>query len=106
MEPKKLDLDYKGPESLSPKEKRSRMKSIYWDAVDEIPMNAPKPRGKSVEGTRRCVHEGTGTPSHKKKKQFLHVYLLNSIIFYNIIMNTFIFSPIKLIPWQYAWENT
>ena len=49
MDPQKLDLEYKGPDSLSPDAKRKKMRSIYRDAVDEIPKNAPEPRGKSVQ---------------------------------------------------------
>lgn len=49
MDPQKLNLEYKGPDSLSPNEKRRKMKTIYRDAIDEIPLNAPEPRGKAVQ---------------------------------------------------------
>ena len=49
MDPQKVDLEYKGPYSLSPDEKRRKMRSIYPDAIDEVPINAPDPRGASVQ---------------------------------------------------------
>jgi len=49
MDPQKLNLEYKGPDSLSPNEKRRKMKTIYRDAIDKIPLNAPEPRGKAVQ---------------------------------------------------------
>ena len=49
MDPQLLDLEYKGPMSLLPDEKRKKMRCIYRDAMDECPMNAPEPRGKPVQ---------------------------------------------------------
>ena len=49
MDPAKLDLLWKGNESDHPERKREIMKTIYRDAVDDIPDNAPPARGKSVQ---------------------------------------------------------
>ena len=54
MDPQKLDLEYKGPQDQSPDEKRKKMCNIYREAVDEIPTNAPEPRGISVQ-LNACV---------------------------------------------------
>ena len=49
MDPQRLDLEYKGPHDLAPNEKRRKMKSIYRDAIDEVPCNAPEPRGAAAQ---------------------------------------------------------
>ena len=49
MDPQKIDLEYTGPQNQSPNEKRKKMRSIYRDAKEEIPPNAPPPRGKAVQ---------------------------------------------------------
>lgn len=49
MDPKKLDLEYKGPHDQSPGVRREKMRCIYREAIDEIPKNAPIPRGESVQ---------------------------------------------------------
>ena len=47
--PKNLDLKYKGPEFFSPESRRKKMKSIYRNAIDEIPNNIPNSLGKVVQ---------------------------------------------------------
>ena len=49
MDPQRLDLEYKGPHDLAPNEKRRKMRSIYRDAIDEVPCNAPEPRGAAAQ---------------------------------------------------------
>ena len=49
LDPKKIDVNYVGPEEGSPEARQEVMKKIYCDAIDEIPDNAPPPRGKSVQ---------------------------------------------------------
>ena len=49
LDPKKIDVNYVGPEEGSPEARREVMKKIYCDAIDEIPDNVPPPRGKSVQ---------------------------------------------------------
>lgn len=49
MDPKKLILEYKGPPDNAPKIRREKMKNIYRDACEDIPDNAPPPRGASVQ---------------------------------------------------------
>ena len=49
MDPGKLDLVWKGNELDHPDRKREIMRTIYRDAEDDVPSNAPPPRGKSVQ---------------------------------------------------------
>lgn len=49
MDPMKLDINWDGPESKRPSERRRIMKTLYRDSEEEIPSNMPEPRGKSVQ---------------------------------------------------------
>ena len=47
--PEKLTIKFNGPSSEIPESRREMMKKNYQDAAEEIPANAPEPRGKSVQ---------------------------------------------------------
>ena len=49
LDPAKLNIDWRGSSEHSPGVRREMMKKIYQDAEEDIPSNAPEPRGKSVQ---------------------------------------------------------
>ena len=49
MHPIKIDIEFKGREDHSPEVIRKEMKAIYRNAIDEVPDNIPKARGKSEQ---------------------------------------------------------
>ena len=49
MDPKNLILEYKGPPENAPNVQWEKMQNIYWEACEDIPANAPPPRGASVQ---------------------------------------------------------
>ena len=49
MDPKKLNLEYNGTPDNAPNVRREKMQNIYRDACEDVPDNAPPPRGASVQ---------------------------------------------------------
>ena len=49
LDPCKLIVNWNGTDEQSPGTRREMMKKIYQDAEEDIPMNAPEPRGESVQ---------------------------------------------------------
>ena len=54
MDPAKLDLRWDGNDDDNPERRREIMKTIYRDATDEFPPNAPPAKGKSVQVNIYC----------------------------------------------------
>ena len=54
MDPTYLDINWTGNEDENPESRRKFMKSIYQDAVEDIPENAPEPRGKPIQINVYC----------------------------------------------------
>ena len=57
LDPEKLDINWSGDDNERPEERRKIMKTLYCDAKEEIPINAPKPRGKSVQTNVQQVYD-------------------------------------------------
>ena len=75
MDPQKVDLEYKGLYSLSPDEKRRKMRSIYQDAVDETPANAPEPCGASVQLNVYVDPDHTGDKVTRRSQTRILIFL-------------------------------
>ena len=60
MDPGTLDIHFKGNDEDHPDRKREIMRTIYRDAVEEIPPNAPEPRGKEVQMNVFCDSDHAG----------------------------------------------
>ena len=75
MDPQRLDLEYKGPEENSPNVRRNKMKLIYRDAMDEVPNNAPNPRGKPVQCNIYVDADHAGNKVTRKSQTGILVFL-------------------------------
>ena len=54
MDPAYLDVHWQGNETDNPEFKRDYMKSIYHDACEDVPENAPEPRGRPLQLNVYC----------------------------------------------------
>ena len=60
MDPELLDIQLKGGADDHPFQKRQIMKTIYRDAIDDLPSNAPEPCGRIVQTSFFCDSDHAG----------------------------------------------
>ena len=60
MDPTKIDISWRGNSDEHPERKRDIMKTIYRDAEEDIPSNAPPARGESVQINVYCDSDHAG----------------------------------------------
>ena len=75
MDPMKLDIQWMGPADQIPDERRVMMKKIYPDAQEDIPVNAPKPLGKSVQINAYCDANHAGNQVTRRSHSGILIYL-------------------------------
>ena len=60
LDPNELDVKFNGPPEEAPDLRCESMKKIYQDAVEDLPSNAPEPRGKEVQTNVYSDSDHTG----------------------------------------------
>ena len=75
MDPKKLILEYKGPSDNSPSVRREKMRNIYRDACEDIPDNAPLPRGTSVQTNVYVDSDHAGNKVTRRSQTGILIFL-------------------------------
>ena len=89
MDPMKLDIQWTGPPDQTPNERRVMMKKIYPDAQEDIPLNAPKPHGKSVQINVYCDANHAGNQVTRRSQSGILIYLNTApISFYSKRQNS------------------
>ena len=66
MDPHQLDIQWNGNDDDNPDKKRIIMKTIYRDAIEDLPANAPECRGKEVQLSAYCDADHAGDKSNRR----------------------------------------
>ena len=66
MDPHRLDIQWTGSDEDHPEKRRAIMKTIYRDAIEDLPSNAPECRGKEVELSAYCDSDHAGDRSNRR----------------------------------------
>ena len=89
MDPEKLDINWSGEDNESPQERRKIMKTLYRDAKEEIPMNAPTPRGRSVQTNAHIDADHAGNKVTRKSQTGILIFCnMAPVIWYSKRQNT------------------
>ena len=80
MDPRKLDINYVGPQDSSPTARREVMKKIYYDAEDEVPDNAPEARGKSVQLNLYVDADHAGNKVTRRSRSGILIFMNMALI--------------------------
>ena len=82
LDPTKLDVKFTGPADETPEKRRESMKKIYQDATEEIPRNAPEPRGKSVQTNVYSDSDHAGDRVTRRSQTGIMVFINMSLVYW------------------------
>ena len=82
LDPTKLDIKFTGPPEEAPERCRESMKKIYQDAVEEVPLNAPEPRGKSVQTNVYSDSDHAGDKVTRHSQTGIMVFINMSLVYW------------------------
>ena len=82
LDPTKLDIKFTGPPEEAPERRRESMKKIYQDAVEEVPLNAPEPRGKSVQTNVYSDSDHAGDKVTRRSQTGIMVFINMSLVYW------------------------
>ena len=80
LDPQKLDIKFTGPSEESPVLRREMMKRIYQDAQEDIPKNAPEPRGKSAQVNCYVDADHAGNKCTRRSQTGILIFLNMALI--------------------------
>ena len=78
----KLTINWNGTNEQSPETRRDMMKRIYQDAEEDIPTNAPEPRGKSIQINCYVDADHAGDKATRRSHTGILVFVNMALIYW------------------------
>ena len=82
LDPNELDVKFNGPPEEAPDLRRESMKKIYQDAVEDLPSNAPEPRGKAVQTNVYSDSDHAGDKVTRRSQSGILIFLNMSLVYW------------------------
>ena len=82
MNLEKVDVQWTGAVEHSPEEVRKMVKKIYQDAIEDIPINAPVPLGKSVQTNCYVDADHAGDKITRRSDSGVLIYVIMALVFW------------------------
>ena len=82
LDPNQLDVKFNGPPDETPELRRETMKKIYQDASEDLPSNAPEPRGESVQVNVYSDSDHAGDKVTRRSQTGILIFINMSLVYW------------------------